>query len=156
MKKLAVLSTAALIGLGSIAASTDAEARWRGGWGHRHHGGGAVAAGVIGGLAAGALIGAAASNAYAYPAYDYGYAPVAYGHPVRAYSYAPAYYEPAPVYRTTVVRRVHAPVYRERVVRVRHAPVYRTRVVHSYGYAPVSYWGGPSVSVGFGSGGYWW
>jgi hypothetical protein len=54
-----------------------------------------------------------------------------------------------------VVRRVHAPVYRERVVRVRHAPVYRTRVVHSYGYAPVSYWGGPSVSVGFGSGGWW-
>ena len=62
MKKLAVLSTAALL-LGSIAASTNADAGWRGGWGH-HHGGGAVAAGLIGGLAAGALIGAA-SNAYA-------------------------------------------------------------------------------------------
>ena len=79
MKKLAVLSTAALIGLGSMAASTtDAEARWRG-----HRGGGAVAAGIIGGLAAGALIGAA-TNAYAAPSYgyapsySYGYAPVAY------------------------------------------------------------------------------
>jgi hypothetical protein len=155
MKKLAVLSTAALIGLGSIAASTtEAEARWRG------HRGGAVAAGVIGGLAAGALIGAAASNAYAYPGYDYGYAPVSYA---PAY-YAPAAYyeEPAPVVvRRKVVRHVaYAPVQRRRVVVYDDAPVYRTRVVHrvpaySYGgYAP-AYWGGPSVSVGFGTG-HWW
>ena len=149
MKKLAVLSTAALIGLGSIAASTtQAEAQWRGwrgGWHHHqhHHRGGAVAAGLIGGLAAGALIGAAASSAYAAPSYypAYGYAPVAY------------YHEPAPVVvRRRVVRRVH------------YAPVYRTRIVHrvpaySYGYAPAyypAYWGGPSVSVGFGFGRTWW
>jgi hypothetical protein len=158
MKKLAILSTAAVIGVGSIAASTtDAEARWRG---HRG-GGGAVAAGVIGGLAAGALIGAAASNAYAYPsygygyapAYDYGYAPVAYGTPVRAYSYEPAYYAQPRVYRQRVVRARYAPVYRERVVRSYSYP--------AYGYAPAyygggGYYGGPRVSVGFGSGGYWW
>ncbi len=70
MKKLAVLSTAALIGLGSIAATTDAEAGWRG-----RHRGGAVAAGVIGGLAAGALIGGAI-----------------------AAQQAPVYAAPAPVY----------------------------------------------------------
>jgi hypothetical protein len=155
MKKLAVLSTAALIGLGSIAASTtQAEAQWRGwrgGWHHHHHHhrGGAVAAGLIGGLAAGALIGAAASSAYAYPAY------------------APVYYdEPAPVVvRRRVVRRVaYAPV-RRRVVVYDDAPVYRTRVVHrvpaySWGYAPAyypaTYWGGPTVSVGFGYGRTWW
>lgn len=174
MKKLAVLSTTALIGFGSIAASTtDAEARWRG-----HRGGGAVAAGVIGGLAAGALIGAAASNAYAYPsygygyeqvpAYGYGYAPVGYRGAVRAYSYEPAYgYDYAPAYRTRVVRARYAPVYRERVVRsYGYAP--RQRLARSYGpehhgYAPAyygggyggGYYGGPRVSVGFGSGGYW-
>jgi hypothetical protein len=168
MKKLAILSTAALIGVGSIAASTtDAEARWRG---HRG-GGGAVAAGIIGGLAAGALIGAAASNAYAYPSYGYGYgyapaygyAPVAYGAPVRAYSYEPAYGDDyAPAYRTRVVRTRYAPVYRERVVRAHYAPAYRQRLARSYGpnygYVPAyyggGYYGGPSVSVGFGSGGY--
>ena len=138
MKKLAVLSTAALLGLGAMTASTPAEA-WH--WRHHHHGG-AVAAGLIGGLAAGALIGAAASSAYAAPAY------------YPAYGYAPAYYHaPAPVVvRRRVVRRVH------------YAPVYRTRVVHripaySYGYAPAyypAYWGGPSVSVGFGFGRTWW
>lgn len=49
MRKLAVLSTAALISAGAIA-SSGAEARDRRG---------AIAAGVIGGIAAGALIGAA-------------------------------------------------------------------------------------------------
>jgi hypothetical protein len=170
MKRLAVLSTAALLGVGSIAASTtEAEARWRGGWrhgwhGHHHHRGGAAAAGILGGLAAGALIGAA-TNAYAYPAYSYGYP--AYSYP--AYSYYPAYgygyaapvayyQQPRVVYRTRVVRR--APAYRTRVVhRVRHAPVYRTRVVHripaySWGYAPAYY--GSGVSIGFGSSRYWW
>ena len=142
MKKLAVLSTVALIGIGSVATAPDAEARpWRG------HRGGAVAAGVIGGLAAGALIGAAASSAYAAPAYgyDYGYAP-AYGY---GYGYAPVAYEyaPAPVYRTRVVRRSYAPV----AYGYDYAPVYRTRRVvrTSYRYAPVSYsygysWGGPA------------
>jgi hypothetical protein len=112
MNKLAVLSAAALIGLGAVAStSTTAEARYRGG---------AIAAGVIGGLAAGALIGAAASSAYAAPYgyYGYGYAP-AYGYapgyayaPAYTYGYAapvvsvgfgPAYYGYRPVYRTTRV-----------------------------------------------------
>jgi hypothetical protein len=164
MKKLSVLSAAALISIGSMAAPTNADARhWRGG---------AVAAGLISGIAAGALIGAAASSAYAAPAYypAYGYAPVSYwGYP------------PPPVYRTRVVRRVYvpAPAYRTRVVHVRRpayrtrvvrrvyarAPVYRTRVVRTYHapapyYAPAAYgWSGPSVSVGFGFGapaGFWW
>jgi hypothetical protein len=171
MKKLAVLSTAALIGLGSMAATTEADAGWRG---HRHHRGGAVAAGVIGGLAAGALIGAAASNAYANPSahYGYGYAPATYGYAVPAYSYDEDDYEPAPVvyrtrvvhyapaHRTRVVRTHYAPAHRTHVVRTHYAPAYRTHVVRAryapdYGYAPAaSYWGGPSVSVGFGGG--WW
>ena len=71
MKKLAILSAVALIGVGSLA-STDAEAR------NRRVNAGAVAAGVVGGLAAGALIGAAAASSY----YPYGY----YG------GYYPAYY----------------------------------------------------------------
>ncbi len=65
MKKLAVLSAAAVLGVGALT-STGAEARWRGG------GGGAIAAGVIGGLAAGALVGAAASNSYGYGGGYYG------------------------------------------------------------------------------------
>jgi hypothetical protein len=111
---------------------------------------------VIGGLAAGALIGAATS-AYAAPAYGYSYAP-AYGYGyapstrvVQSYGYAPEVYEEAYVprraYRTT------------RVVRSYEAPAYRTtRVVRGYdsGYAPTGYWGGPGVSVGFGSGYYGW
>ena len=149
MKKLAILSAAALIGLGGIA-STGAEA------GPRRNGG-AIAAGVIGGLAAGALLGAATSNAYAAPAYGYGYAP-AYGYGyapstrvVQSYGYAPEVYEEAYVprraYRTT------------RVVRSYEAPAYRTtRVVRGYdsGYAPTGYWGGPGVSVGVGTGYYGW
>ena len=141
MKRIAILSAAALIGVGSLAA-TDAEARYR-----RHHGG-AVAAGVLGGLAASALIGAAASNAYAAPAYGYGYghgyayggyAPeVSYGYAAPTYDdgYAPVDYgyAPAPVYHTTrVVRRAYAPVaYDYAPRRVYRAP----RVVRGYDYAP--------------------
>ncbi|WP_331295131.1 hypothetical protein [Methylobacterium hispanicum] len=82
-------------------------------------------AGLIGGLAAGALIGAAAS-AHAEPAYGYGYAPPP---PPRAYGYAPAY-DARP--------RV---VYEE--------PVYETRRVIAYERVPVGYapirrrWDGP-------------
>ena len=61
MKTFAVLSVAALMGFSALAPSA-AEAR----------GGGAVAAGLIGGLAAGALLGAAVSEAHAAPAYGYG------------------------------------------------------------------------------------
>jgi hypothetical protein len=126
MKKLAVLSAAALIGLGSIA-STGAEA------GDRRNGGAVVAAGIAG-LAAGAMLGAAASNAAAAPAYGHAYAPTAYHttRVVRSYEYDPEIYEE--VY-------VPPPVYR------------RTRVVHTYDpYPPRYYSGGPSVSVGFGFG----
>jgi hypothetical protein len=91
---------------------------------------------VIGGLAAGALIGAAASNAYAAPAYGYyGPAPTPYRttRVVRSYHYAPEVYEevyvPPRAYRTT-------------------------RVVRTYeSYPPVGYVSGPSVSVGFNFGG---
>jgi hypothetical protein len=68
-KTLTALAAAAAITVAAFAAPTPADAR----------DGGAVAAGVIGGLAAGAIIGsAAANNGYAYgpgPGY-YGAAPV--------------------------------------------------------------------------------
>lgn len=120
MRKLGPLAASAVIGVGALC-STDTQARDRGA---------AIAAGVIGGLAAGALVGAATSNAYAAPAYGYNYP---------AYGYE--YDEPPPV------------VYRKRrVVRTYdydEVPVYRTRRVvrsYSYRYAPAEYeysWGGP-------------
>lgn len=69
---VAAASVAALV----MASSLPAEAGWRehhGGWGPR--GGGAVAAGIIGGLALGALAGS--SRAYAAPVYAEPIAPVA-------------------------------------------------------------------------------
>lgn len=116
MTRFALLSAAALIGAGTLA-STQAEAR----------GGGAIAAGIIGGLAAGALIGAA-TQAHAAPGYGYGYAGYGYG-----YGYAPA-----PV----VVRR--APAYR---VYEEDGPVYATRRTVTYervpvGYGPARHWHG--------------
>ncbi|GLS43722.1 hypothetical protein [Methylobacterium brachythecii] len=84
MKTVAVLSAAALIGVG-VLASSAAEAR----------GGGALAAGIIGGLAAGALLGAAVSDAHAGP--DYGYARPG---PADGFGPAPvAFYRPAPIVR---------------------------------------------------------
>ncbi|MCJ2123226.1 hypothetical protein [Methylobacterium sp. J-077] len=79
MRRIAVLSAAALIGAGTLA-STAAEAR----------GGGAVAAGIIGGLAAGVLIGAAAQAA---PAYGH-----SYGTPYDGYGPTPVVVRPRPVY----------------------------------------------------------
>lgn len=71
---------AATLGGSLVSFSDTAEARYR-----RHHSGGAVAAGVIGGLALGAIAAGAASNAYA--------APVAPGYAYPAYGYArPVYY----------------------------------------------------------------
>ena len=58
-RALTALAAAATLGLAAVAAPQPAEARH----------GGAIAAGVIGGLAVGALVGAAASAPY------YGYAP---------------------------------------------------------------------------------
>jgi hypothetical protein len=67
-KTLTALAAAATIAVAAVATPQPAQAR-----------GGAVAAGIIGGLAVGALIGAAANNGY------YGYGP---GY----------YYAPRPVY----------------------------------------------------------
>ena len=104
MTRFALISAAALIGAGSLAYTT-AEAR----------GGGAIAAGILGGLAAGALIGAA-TQAHAAPGYGYG---------------EPDYgYAPAPV----IVRR--APAYR---VYEEEAPVYATRRTVTYERVPVGY-----------------
>ena len=135
MKKILILTSIAAIGLGSIAA-TDAEARSR-------NNGAAVAAGVIGGLAAGALI-AGAANSYNAPAYSYGHPGYGYGAPVASYGYgAPVgygyAYEEAPVvsYRTRrVVRGYESYGYQSapptgRVVRGSHDGVPR-----SYGYGP--------------------
>ena len=78
-KTLTALAAAAVVAIAATAAPTQAEARWRGG--------GAVAAGVIGGIAAGALI-ARASRPYGY-GYGYGYGPAYYP----AYGYgAPCYW----------------------------------------------------------------
>src|SRR5215210_6279552 len=63
---------ATTLGGSMISFSDSAEARY-----YRRGNGGAVAAGVVGGLALGALAAGAASNAYVAP----GYAVPAYGHP---------------------------------------------------------------------------
>ena len=90
MKKLlTVLAVAAIAGAGTIATATTADAQYY----HRH--GGSGVAPLIGGLAAGAIIGGAIASsrpAYAYPpgyyapapAYGYGPAPVEYDEPVCA------------------------------------------------------------------------
>ena len=98
MTRIALLSAAAVVAAGTLTAPA-AEAR----------GGGALAAGIIGGLAAGALIGAA-TKAHAAPSYGYGYPD---------HGYAPA----RPVYRAYDVG----------------APVYEPRRVVTYGRGPVGY-----------------
>ena len=72
-----------LVTIAAIAAPQPAYA-WRGGWG----GGGAIAAGVIGGLAAGAIIGSAAGYPY-YGGYGPGY--YGYGPGYAAYGGGPYY-----------------------------------------------------------------
>jgi hypothetical protein len=67
-----------------VATATPAAAWYRGGWGAP------VAAGLIGGLAAGAIIGSATRPAYGYGYAPYGYAPA----PV----YDPCYRGRTPVY----------------------------------------------------------
>jgi hypothetical protein len=73
-KSLIAIAAAATLGLASVAAPQQAEAR-----------GGRIAAGIIGGLAAGAILGAAASGPYYYGPGPY-------------YAAAPVYYGPAPCY----------------------------------------------------------
>jgi len=81
MKVLTILATSGALALTAVAAPTTADARCRGC---------GVAAGVIGGIAAGAAIAAATSPRYYGPAYDYapGYA---YEQPGYAYESYPAY-----------------------------------------------------------------
>ena len=80
-KTLTVLAAAGALAFVSVAAPTDANAQWR-------RNGGAVAAGVVTGLAAGAIIGGALAPRYYEPA-------PAYMEPAPAYG-APAYAVPAP------------------------------------------------------------
>src|SRR3569833_2280838 len=75
-KPLPALAAAATLTIAAGAAPQPAEAR-----------GGRIAAGIIGGLAAGASIGGIASNGYGY-----------YGGPAYAYGPGPYYYGPGPVY----------------------------------------------------------
>lgn len=105
IKKIAVtgLAVATLATGVTTFTASEAEAQWRRGPGygygggyraHRGNRGAAVAAGIIGGLAAGALIAGASRPAYAAPAYDYGYqAAPAYGYAAPAYGQG--YYQPA-------------------------------------------------------------
>ena len=75
-KMLSALAVTATITIAAVAIPQQAEAR-----------GGALAAGIIGGVAAGAIIGSAANNGYYGPGYDYGA------------GYGPGYgYGPQPVY----------------------------------------------------------
>lgn len=116
MKTIATLAATALVMVGTLGAP-QAQAR----------GGGAIAAGVIGGLAAGALLGAAISDAHAEPAYGYSYGRPA---PVYGYGYGDGY---APAPRVRAYGYDAVPVYRtERVVRTYEAEP-------DYGYRHAGY-----------------
>jgi len=71
---LTALAAASVIAIAAVGAPSKAEARWRGG---------GVAAGVIGGIAAGAII-AGASRPYYGPGYGYGGGYGYYGGPAYA------------------------------------------------------------------------
>lgn len=90
MTKVGLLG-AAVIAAGVSMAATSASADWR--YGHRYRGGD-VAAGLIGGLAVGALAGSALA-AGSRPAYGYGYEDLP--PPPPRYRPAPAYYAAPPV-----------------------------------------------------------
>jgi hypothetical protein len=107
MKKTAMAALAASVIAGGVTtfSATSAEAQWvpryGGGYGYRPYRpnrGLGVAAGVIGGLAAGALIAGAVNPGYAAPAYGHpGYAGPSYGYaaPQPVYGGGGGYYEPA-------------------------------------------------------------
>ena len=73
MKTLTTFTAAATVAAALLAAPTDANAQWRRGWG-----GPAIGLGILGGVAAGAIVGSAIANSYG-PAYvvQPGYAPYA-------------------------------------------------------------------------------
>jgi hypothetical protein len=80
MKTLTTFTAAATVAAALLAAPTDANAQWRRGYGW----GPAVGLGVLGGVAAGAIVGSAIANSYG-PAYvvQPGYVPyAAYAGPV--------------------------------------------------------------------------
>lgn len=108
MKKALVATLAvATVGGAMLAGMSNAEAQYY----HRRGNGGAVAAGVIGGIAAGALIAGAARPAY-------GYSNSYYAAPAPRYrSYEPVYYD-APVCHVER-RKVWIDDYRYTVRRVR-------------------------------------
>src|SRR5215218_7509242 len=99
-------------------APTEQVQWWRGrgwggyGWGWRrpYYGGGALAAGLIGGLALGTLAASAGSYyGYGYPSYGYGYGypysgygyyPSSYAYPGYSYGYYPSSYAYPGYYRT--------------------------------------------------------
>ena len=91
LKRVVTGSLAALTVAATLCGSSAPAAAWhRGGWG------GPVAAGLLGGLAAGAIIGSAT--------HPYGYGP--------AYGYGPSYgYAPEPVYDSCYLAR--RPIYDE-------------------------------------------
>src|SRR4051794_17438590 len=101
-----------------------------GGWRRPYYGGGALAAGLVGGLALGTLA-ASAGSYYGYPSYygGYGYYPSSY--------YAPAYYGYSPYRRVYYRRAYYRPVYYRRAY-VR--PVYYRRAYYRPVYYRRAYW----------------
>ncbi len=104
MRKFALLTAAATLAIGSVAATSSAQARpygFHGGYGHHGYGygrgygrrgigtGAAVGLGIAG-LAAGAIAAGVARDSYGYGAPAYGYSAPAYGYGAPAYG-APAY-----------------------------------------------------------------
>jgi hypothetical protein len=63
MKTVTTFTAAATVAAALLAAPTDANAQWRRGWGP-----GAVGLGILGGVAAGAIVGSAIANSWG-PAY---------------------------------------------------------------------------------------
>ena len=116
MKRIAILTTAALLAFSSLG-TTNADAQWRR---YRSGGGGAVAAGLIGGLALGAIAASASRSYYGRSYGDYygGYYPNGGYIPGGGYAPEAGYYESYPVY--------YAPTY--------YAPPYQTVI---YGGAPL-------------------
>jgi hypothetical protein len=102
------LAAATIVTGVSIASSSDAEAQWR-----NRNRGPAIAAGIIGGIAAGALIAGATRPAYGYAQPSYGYAQPNYGYAQPSYGYAQPHYAPQSYYAPTAYDQgygyAHAP-----------------------------------------------